>query len=114
TTKGERGNLPQLSLRAGTTCRSGRRFGGSRLGRGGGSRALDGGSGFFRPAPIDELDNRKRRVVAAARTELHDPGVTARAPLEALGQIHEHFLDQVDLLRLAILEANAEARDVGP
>src|SRR4051812_5448500 len=46
----------------------------------------------------NELDDRHRRVVSTARTELDDSGVPTRTSLEALGQIYEDLLDQVDLL----------------
>ena len=45
---------------------------------------------------------RHRSAVAAARPELDDARVAAGTPLEALGEIEEDLLDEVDLLRLAV------------
>src|SRR5690606_11637298 len=54
--------------------------------------------GALRRARIDPLDDRHRRVVPAAVAHLDDARVAARTILEALRQVDEHLLDQIDLL----------------
>src|ERR1044071_490330 len=58
-----------------------------------------------------ELDERHLGGVAAAGAELDDPGVTAGAPLEALGEIEKHLLDEIDFFRLAVDDARSKARE---
>ena len=62
----------------------------------------------------EQLDERDRGVIAAPRAELHDPRVATRSIREPLGDVEQHLLDEVDLgRRAALLDARAEARDVG-
>jgi hypothetical protein len=70
--------------------------------------------GFGGSAGLDELDVDHRGVVAAARPELEDAGVAAGALGEALGQVKEDFLHEVDALALVVgTRDDAKAREEG-
>src|SRR6185436_12117482 len=66
-------------------------------GLGGGDRLGGRGGLVDRGGGVDELDDGHRGAVAAAGAELGDAGVAAGTALEALGELDEDLLDDVDL-----------------
>src|SRR6185295_13962905 len=63
------------------------------------------------PAVPHALAELHLRRLPAPRPELHDPRISAGAPLKPLRQIEEHLLDQIDLLGLTRFQPRSEARN---